>query len=69
MDLEREVRTIMRQSKKALTVSQVTREVASRMERDIRSILNALVNSEELTSGHGAGGYTYYKTKPLKRRI
>ena len=53
MDLESEVRTVMRHSQKALTVDQVANEVAESIKGEIRSILNTLVKGHELTSVHG----------------
>ena len=68
MNLRQEVLAVMRQSKNALTVDQVTVEVAERMKDEVRSILNALVIEEELSSVRGGGGYpTYYKAE-LRRR-
>ena len=69
MNLENEVRTVMSQSADALTVDQVTREVAKRMEGEIRLILNNLFKNGELKSIHGGGSYpTFYKARPIKRR-
>src|SRR6266404_7690461 len=50
MNLENEVRTVMRQSGNALTVDQVTQEVAERIKDEIRSILNTMAKDGELTS-------------------
>jgi hypothetical protein len=70
MNLEHEVRTVMRQSAKALTVDQVTQEVAERIKDEIRSILNTMDKNGELTSVHGGGGYsTYYKAPSIERRV
>jgi hypothetical protein len=70
MNLENEVRTIMHQSKDALTVDQVAQELAERIKGEIRSILNALVKKQELESVHGGGGYsTVYKAAPIRRRF
>ena len=73
MNLEHEVRTVMRQSAKALTVDQVTQEVAERIKDEIRSILNIMDKDGELTSvrGGGRGGYykTCYKALPVERRV
>ena len=73
MNLEYEVRTVMRQSVKALTVDQVTQEVAERIKDEIRSILNTMAKDGELTSvrGGGRGGYykTGYKALPAERRV
>ena len=69
MNLRQEVLATMRQSKDALTVDQVTAEVAERVKHEVRSILNALVKEDELTSVHGGGGYaTHYKAKLIRRR-
>ncbi len=69
MDLRSEVRTVMQHSKNALTVDQVANEVAQRIKREIRSVLNTLVKGGELTSVHGGGGYqTYYHSAAIKRR-
>jgi hypothetical protein len=69
MNLRKEVVAVMRQSKNALTVDQVTMEVAERVKDEVRSILNALFKEGELTSVHGGGGYsTHYKAKLIKRR-
>jgi hypothetical protein len=62
MDLENEVRTIMDQSANWLSVEQVAQTMANRImvdrtKKHIRSILNALVESGELTSDPGGGGY------------
>jgi hypothetical protein len=70
MDLEHEVRTIMRLSDIALTVDQITQEVAERLKDEIRSILNMLVKKDELKSVHGGGPYmTHYSASPFERRI
>jgi predicted transcriptional regulator len=70
MNLEQEVRDVVRQSKTALTVEQVTREIADRLPDEIRSILNALVKKKELQSVRGGGGKpTVYKAAPMKRRF
>ena len=74
MNLEQEVRDVMRQSSKALTVIQVTQKVAERISTDeIRSILNALVKGKELQSNRGAGPHqTTYMAPPkppMKRRF
>jgi hypothetical protein len=70
MNLEHEVRTVMRQSADALTVDQVTQQVAERITDEVRSILNALHKRGELQSIHGGGGYkTNYKSPPIERRI
>jgi hypothetical protein len=59
----------MHQSARALTVDQVAKELAERLKDEIRPILNSLVNSGELTSVHGGGGYTTsYKAAPVRRR-
>jgi hypothetical protein len=64
-----EVRTVMHQSEQALTVDQVTQEIAERIRNEIRSILNALVEKKELHCIHGDGGYkSTYKAAPIKRR-
>lgn len=69
MNLRQEVLATMQQSKDALTVDQVTAEVAERVKDEVRSILNALVKEEELISVHGGGSYpTYYKAKLIRRR-
>ena len=69
MDLEHEVRTVMRQSANALTVDQVTQQIAERITDEVRSILNALTKRGELQSVHGGGGYsTNYKAPPIERR-
>jgi hypothetical protein len=68
--LEHEVRAVMQQSAKALTVDQVSQEVAMRMKDDIRSVLHALVKNNELTSVHGGGGYsTHYHAPAIVRRF
>lgn len=68
MNLRQEIQTVMQQSKNALTVDQISQEVAERMKKEVRSILNALVKEDALTSVHGGGGYsTYYKAKPIRR--
>ena len=66
MNLEQEVRDVMRQSTGALTVIQVTQKVAERISTDeIRSILNALVKGKELQSNRGAGPHqTTYMAPP-----
>ena len=66
MNLEQEVRDVMRQSTEALTVIQVTQKVAERISTDeIRSILNALVKKKELQSNRGAGPHqTTYMAPP-----
>jgi hypothetical protein len=70
MNLENEVRTVMRLSATALTVDQVTQEVAERLKDEIRSILNTLVKKDELKSVHGGGPYmTHYHVPPFERRI
>jgi isopentenyl phosphate kinase len=70
MNLEHEVRTVMRQSANALTVDQVTQEVAERIKSEIRSVLNTLVKNKELQSVHGGGSYsTHYKAPPIERRV
>jgi Fe2+ or Zn2+ uptake regulation protein len=69
MNLRQEVLTVMRQSENALTVNQVTAEVAERMKDEVREILNALAEEDELSSVHGGGGYqTYYRAKVVRRR-
>ena len=69
MNLEAEVRAVMRESRNALTVDQVAQEVAERIKGEIRSILNALVEKKELHCIHGGGGYkSTYKAAPIKRR-
>jgi hypothetical protein len=56
MNLKSEVREIMYESKTGLTVDEVLREVADRLDRDeIKSILNTLVKDKVLTSSRGAG--------------
>jgi hypothetical protein len=70
MNLEYEVRTVMRQSANALTVDQVAQAVAERAKDEIRSILNTLDKKGELHSVHGGGGYrTVYKSPPVDRRF
>jgi hypothetical protein len=66
MNLEQEVRDVMRQSTGALTVIQVTQKVAERISTDeIRSILNALGKGKELQCNRGAGPYqTTYMAPP-----
>jgi hypothetical protein len=70
MDLEHEVRAVMRQSAYALTVDQVTQEIAAPIKGEIRSILNTLAKNDELRSVHGGGGYsTVYKAPSVERRV
>ncbi len=70
MNLEHEVRTVMRQSVNALTVDQVTQEVSEMIKDEIRSILNALVKNKELQSVPGGGGYAKnYKAPRIERRV
>jgi len=71
MDLEHEVRTVMRQSATALTVDQVTQEVADRIKDEVRSILNALHQRGELNSVRGSGPRyrTHYHAAPIERRV
>ncbi|MDN3274759.1 hypothetical protein QWJ07_10920 [Frankia sp. RB7] len=70
MNLEEKLRTIMRQSENALTVSQVAVELSKQMEDEVRLALNAMVKNGELQSVHGGGGYqTYYHVPPLQRRL
>jgi coproporphyrinogen III oxidase-like Fe-S oxidoreductase len=67
MDLEYEIRAVMRDSENALTVEQVTQEIAERLKQEIRTTLNRLVKAAALDSVHGGGGYpTTYRLKSPK---
>jgi predicted transcriptional regulator len=69
-NLEQEVHDVMQRSVQALTVDQVTQEIAERIKDEIRSILNALVKKGALRSARGGGGHpTVYKAPGFKRRL
>jgi hypothetical protein len=57
MDLENEIRTIMRESPTALTVDQVRGKVADRIGEEIHSVLNNLKKRGELNYLPGGGGH------------
>ncbi len=73
MNLEHEVRAIMHENPKALTVEQVTQEVADRIGGEVRSILNGLVKKDELNYLHAGGPhqarYMAPTPAPMKRRF
>jgi hypothetical protein len=70
MDLEKEVRAVMSESRHALTVDQVTSLVADRLRKEVKTILNRLAAGKELDPSHGGGSYqTAYTTPKIQRRV
>lgn len=63
----------MHESTSALTVDQVTQEVADRIKQEVRLVLNGFVKKEELNYLPGCGGfqarYMAPAPTPMKRRL
>lgn len=72
MDLESEVRTVIRASDTALTVDNVTMQIADRIRDEVKAILNAMAERKEIQMDRGAAGRkSTYAIRPakIKRRI
>lgn len=76
MDLETEIRAVMSDAEKSLTVEEVTDRILPKLQNEVRSALNTLVRAGELNAVHGGGTFkTMYRkepkgpNEPIKRRI
>ncbi len=69
MDLQSTIIDVLSASSQALTFDEVVRDVAGRLEKDIRNTLNELADNERIYRHVGGKNHPWrYQAIPMKRR-
>jgi predicted transcriptional regulator len=70
MDLQETVMDVLRASGQVLTFEEVLKGIAEKLEGDVRTTLNGLVDKKEITRHVGGRDHPWrYQAVPMRRRF